>query len=72
MKDDIYLNKLGKKIVDLRTKKEISQNQLAKNIGSTNTHMRRIERGEVSCTINMLRKIAEVLEISISELVDIS
>lgn len=71
MKDDIYLRKLGRKIVQLRTEKKISQNQLAKNIGSINTHLRRIERGEVSCGINMLRAIAAELDISVSELVKI-
>lgn len=71
MKDEVFLRKLGKKIVELRTENEISQNELAKRIGSKNTHVRRIERGEVSSSINMLRRIAEELGVSISELVNI-
>ena len=71
MKDEVFLRKLGKKIVQLRTEIEISQNELARRIGSMNTHVRRIERGEVSCGINMLRAIAKELKITISELVDV-
>jgi putative transcriptional regulator len=71
MKDETYLKKLGAKIVQIRTEKEISQKQLALNIGSTNTHLRRIERGEANPTINTLRRIAAELGISISDLVSL-
>ncbi len=71
MKDEVYLKKLGEKIVLIRKEKEIGQLDLAKEIGSSNTQLRRIERGEVNSTINMLRHIAKVLGVGVDELVKI-
>lgn len=72
MKDEIYLKKLGDKIVRLREEKDISQRELARRIKTNNTQIRRIETGIVNSSINMLRKIAKEFDITISELVDIS
>jgi transcriptional regulator with XRE-family HTH domain len=72
MKDEIYLKKLGDKIVRLREEKDISQRELARRIKTNNTQIRRIETGIVNSSINMLRKIANEFDITISELVDIS
>lgn len=69
--DHKFLKALGKRIVKLREDKNISQNQLAKNINSYNTSLRRIENGETNATIDVLKKIADALEVSISELLNI-
>lgn len=71
MKDEIYLKKLGKKIVQLREEKDISQRELARRIKTNNTQIRRIETGAVNSSINMLRKIAKEFEITVGQLVDI-
>jgi putative transcriptional regulator len=70
-KVDPYLKALGERIVELREKKGISQNELARKLETFNTAIRRIERGEVNSTINMLRKVASVLDIPITKLIDI-
>ena len=72
MEDSVYLERLGTKIVELRKARGITQQELAERLGTKNTQIRRIERGTVNSTINMLRKIAGVLDISISDLVQIN
>jgi UDP-N-acetylglucosamine 1-carboxyvinyltransferase len=71
MKDEEYLRRLGEKIVDLRKARGMTQLELAEQLGTKNTQVRRIERGTVNSTINMLRKIAAVLDVDIKELVDV-
>lgn len=72
MEDSVYLQRLGEKIVELRKAKGITQQEMAERLGTKNTQVRRIERGTVNSTINMLRKIAVILEVSVSELLHIN
>lgn len=69
--DEAYLKRLGEKILALRNSKNLSQEQLADRLGTGHTQISRVERGEVNSTINMLRKIAAELDISIEGLVKI-
>jgi transcriptional regulator with XRE-family HTH domain len=71
MKDEIYLKKLGEKIMNLRKEKGLSQEGLAEKLDTGHTQIGRVERGEINSTINMLRKIAAELDVSIEELVKI-
>ena len=71
MKDEEYLKRLGERILHVRKEKEITQVELADKLDMWHTQIGRIERGEVNATINMLRKIAKELGVSISELVNI-
>lgn len=71
MKDDIYLKKLGLKILKLREAKEMSQRELARRVKSNNTQIERIETGSVNSSINMLRKIAKEFDLTIGQLVEI-
>ncbi|MGZ4054388.1 MAG: helix-turn-helix domain-containing protein [Bacteroidia bacterium] len=71
MKDETYLKKLGKKVVLLRKKSDMSQRELARRMGTDNTQIIRIETGSVNSSINMLRKLAKEFDITVSELVDI-
>jgi len=71
MEDLVYLQRLGEKIVELRKARGITQQELAERLGTKNTQVRRIERGTVNSTINMLRKIAGVLKIEVEVLVKI-
>ncbi len=71
MEDSVYLQRLGEKIVELRKVKGVTQQELAERLGTKNTQVRRIERGTVNSTINMLRKIAGVLGIEVNDLVKI-
>ena len=69
--DEKYLKALGERIIALRKAKEMTQVELAEKLGTQHTMVGRIERGEVNCTINTLRKIAGKLGVSVSELVNI-
>ena len=71
MKDEPFLKKLGKKIVKLRDERGISQMELARRLGTGNSQIRLIEVGDANPTIKTLLKIAQELEVSVSELVNI-
>ncbi|WP_024621583.1 helix-turn-helix domain-containing protein [Metaclostridioides mangenotii] len=62
--------KVGRKIKEERMKKKIKQIELAKKVGISNTFLSDIEVGRSNPSIDTLRKIAEVLEVSYSELLD--
>nr|WP_304341027.1 helix-turn-helix transcriptional regulator [Clostridioides mangenotii] len=62
--------KVGCKIKEERMKKKIKQIELAKKVGISNTFLSDIEVGRSNPSIDTLRKIAEVLEVSYSELLD--
>jgi len=47
----------------------MSQNELARRLGTKNNQVRRIELGLADCRINTLRKVAEVLGVELGELV---
>jgi transcriptional regulator with XRE-family HTH domain len=71
MDDKLYLEKLGERITQLRVNKNMRQIDLSEKIGIEDSALRRIEKGRVNSSINMLRKIAKGLDISILELLDI-
>jgi len=68
MDDKEYLIKLGNKIVELRKEKGMRQIDLSDNVGIEDSALRRIEKGRVNSTINMLRRIAKGLNIDIIDL----
>lgn len=70
MEDKLYLEKLGKRIKVLRIEKSMRQIDLADKIGIEDSALRRIESGRVNSTINMLRKIAAGLDITILDLLN--
>lgn len=71
MTHEEYLKVLGERIVQARKENKMSQLELAEHVGTSNTHLRRVERGEVSCRITFLRDIAWELGLPLSELVNI-
>ncbi|MCB9360948.1 MAG: helix-turn-helix transcriptional regulator [Flavobacteriales bacterium] len=70
MDDKLYLEKLGERISKLRLDCSMRQIDLADKIGIEDSALRRIEKGRVNSSINMLRKIAKGLDISLLELLD--
>lgn len=68
---DPYLVALGERITSLMKERGITQLEMAELLKTQNTQVRRIQRGEVNSTINMLRKIAGILKVKVSELVDL-
>lgn len=69
MPDNKYI---GFKIKELRTQKKITQKQLGKLIGKTESSIQKYECGSVEVPLSVLEKIANVLDVSILTLMDIS
>lgn len=59
---------ISNRIRDLRTKKHLSQEQVALRAGITTAYLGQIERGEKNPTVKLVEKISNVLELSLSEL----
>ena len=64
---------LSKYIKNNREQKNISQRELARKVKIDNSYISRIENGEIQKpTFNLLKKIADVLDVSILELLKIA
>ena len=61
---------IGKKIREIRIKQNISQDQLAFEIGTTQKQISRIERGEINTSIAHILAIADTLNVSAKDLFD--
>jgi transcriptional regulator with XRE-family HTH domain len=71
-KNKIFLLKLGEHIRTIRVSKNITQEQLANEIGAEISQISRIERGIINTSISNLHNISKVLNIPLKELLDIS
>lgn len=49
-------------MIDVRRKKDLSQKELAKKLGTTQSAISRLEKGNISPTVNFLQKLAEALD----------
>lgn len=67
-KDQLKRN-IGKRIVELRTKKGWSQSDLARACNKDRQAMEKLENGKVNPTIYSLLEISKALEVSLKELV---
>ena len=71
-KESKYFQKLGAKIKQLREEKEIDQKSFAFDCEIGRTQLYMIEKGRTNPRLLTLMKIADGLEISISELLKIN
>jgi len=71
MEKEDFLKKLGENIVRLRNNRGLRQIDLAIELNIDDSSLRRIESGRTNPTIITLKKIAEVLEVNLSEIVDV-
>ncbi|WDZ51914.1 helix-turn-helix transcriptional regulator [Acinetobacter vivianii] len=60
---------IGSQIRKLRKQERVSQEQLALLTGIDRSYLGRIERGEVSVTVEKLAQIAHVLNVDIKNLI---
>lgn len=67
MKSDILI-KFGNRVREERLKQELSQESFAEKVGVHRTYIGMIERAEKNITIENIEKIANALNINISEL----
>ena len=67
MKNQPYLNKLGKRIVELRLKKGWSQRDLAYECGKEPQSIERVENGKSNPTAFYLKELADALGVTVAE-----
>jgi transcriptional regulator with XRE-family HTH domain len=67
-----FLLKLGEHIRAIRVSKNITQEQLANEIGAEISQISRIERGIINTSIVNLQNISKVLDIHLKDLLDFS
>ena len=70
-KHKIFLKKLGKNITKIRKRKKLTQVQLADIANMDDSSIRRIESGRNNSSIVILLRLAEALEVTLKELIDI-
>lgn len=61
------INVVGNRIRQFRTLKNLSQEELALRANIDPTHLGRVERGVINCSIEMLDKIVTALDISFED-----
>jgi len=66
-----FVKKLGKRIIELREKKNLSQAQFSKKLKGHQGTLHKIENGAVVSTVLMLRKIAKALGVPLHKLIDV-
>lgn len=69
MKTSVYRIDLGTSIRAARTKQGLSQHSLSSMIGTSKSHLWKIESGKVGVSIDTLVKIAEGLDMKVSALI---
>ena len=62
--------KIGQRIVELRTKKGWSQSDLARACNKDRQAMEKLENGKVNPTLYSLLEISKALDVSLKSLVD--
>ena len=63
---------VGLKIKEYRKKKKLTQKELAQLINRTESSIRKYEKGLIEIPNSILEKIAHVLEVNISDLIDVT
>mgnify|MGYP000938519064 FL=1 len=66
MKDDA--KKLGENLKNIRTKKNITQTELAKTLGVDKSFVSNIENGKTNPTLSTITNLAQALNVSANEL----
>ena len=71
MKKSEVLTKIGLKIRQLRSEKNLSQQDLAAACNFEKSNMSRIEAGRSNLTVGTLLKICAVLNVELKDIVDV-
>lgn len=70
-RDQEYLIKVGKRLMEIREAKNITQEKLQELTGLDIRQIGRIERAETNVSISSIKLIAGCLKIPVSELLDV-
>lgn len=66
---DSELKQLGKKIKEVRNKRNLTQSEVAEKADTSANYFAQIERGEVNPSYTMLRSIAKALKTKLNDLI---
>ena len=58
---------VSKRLIELRKRCKLTQNGLAERAGVSQTHLRRVERGEADITVGHLQLLCDAMNISIQD-----
>lgn len=70
-RDQEFIERVGKKVVEIRKRKNISQEDLIERSGLSLSQIGRVERAEINTSISMIALIADSLGVHPSELMDV-
>lgn len=70
MVDQILIEEFGKRIRQLRTDRNLSQEELSFQTGFHRTYIGMVERGERNISLSNIGVFAKFFEMSVSELLD--
>ena len=65
------MKQVGKRLRSFRKKRKYTQEQVAEQAGMNSTYYGRVERGEANISLELIISVAQVLDVSLSELLDI-
>lgn len=71
MKESELYKKVAERIKELRLKRGITQQELAGMLDYEKSNMSRLESGKVNIKLNTIYKLAQALDITMSELLDV-
>jgi transcriptional regulator with XRE-family HTH domain len=69
MRGNFFYKKLGKRIIDTRRIRHLSQEKLALMSDMDRTYLSRLEKGRINPTIRMLHKLCRCLKVKLHQLV---
>ena len=64
------MNRFGEKLRVLRKQHNLSQTELAESLSVQQSYVGKLERGERMPNVTMLRKVAELFNVSFDKLMD--
>ena len=70
MLDQILIEEFGKRIRQLRTERNLSQEELSFQTGFHRTYIGMVERGERNISLSNIGVFAKAFEMAVSELMD--
>ena len=69
--DKILVRKFGEKVLFLRKKLDLTQDELAFRVNISPSYLSAIERGVTDTTISTAKRLAKALDTTLSELFDL-
>lgn len=68
---ELFIKKVGEKIVELRKERGLTQLDFAEKLGIEDSALRRIEKGRTNPTLKTLLKICAELEVDVVDLLKV-